>query len=307
MVSLIESTTGMWLVGLFLQSMLHGMGLLQGFLYFVWYSKDNWTVKGTVVAVLLSESIQMGAAFANAYEWLIPGFGNFPNLNIIHWQDMVQLTLQYLSTFIVQVHFARTIYNLHVRDIYLPIFIFLLALLSFGAGIGQVILATRLGEYSKLGEASTSATTILQAAVALTADIAITAGIFWRLNASRTGVQATNKILNFLIITAINRGVFTMLTAALSVILFLSKPGTFYFMVPLLLSNKFYMNSMLAMLNTREFAVGQAHGTRVVNSDSMPMFATSSANRFGVSGVNVSTVKETNGDIVSLDAKMTSF
>jgi len=304
MVSMIESTTGAWLVGLFLQSMLHGMGLLQGFLYFVWYSNDSWTVKGTVVTVMLVQSIQMGAAFSNAYQWLITGFGNFPNLNIIHWQDMLQLTALYSSIFIVQAHFARTIYNLHKRDIYLPIFIMLLALLAFGAGLGQVILAIRLGEYSKLGEASV--TTNLQAAAALTADIAITTGIFWRLNESRTGVQATNKILNFLIVTSINRGIFTMIFAAINVILFVSKPGTFYFMIALLLSDKFYMNSMLAMLNTREFAV-RAHGTKVVGSDSMPMFATTSVTRFGVSGVSVSTVKETSGDKTSLDGKMTSF
>ncbi|KAJ7445640.1 hypothetical protein FB451DRAFT_1568065 [Mycena latifolia] len=39
-----------------------------------------------------------------------------------------------------------------------------------------------------------------------------------------------------------------MLTAALNIILFFAEPGTFYFMVGLDLSGKFYMNSMLATM-----------------------------------------------------------
>lgn len=114
----------------------------------------------------------------------------------------------------------------------------------------------------------------LQAACTLAADILITVGLSWRLNSARSGVQSsvsflptdhsdahpfahrTNKLLNFLIINAINRGILTMLTALLNMILvrppvlptglddselnlqFLTEPGTFYFMLIVIISGK---------------------------------------------------------------------
>ncbi|KAJ6477101.1 hypothetical protein C8R47DRAFT_1198843 [Mycena vitilis] len=78
-----------------------------------------------------------------------------------------------------------------------------------------------------------------------------------------------NKLINFLIITSINRGVFTMLFAILNIIMvlqfamswsccnlaqWLTKPEAFYFLMMNILCGKFYMNSMLAILNTREHA-----------------------------------------------------
>ncbi|KAJ6462536.1 hypothetical protein C8R45DRAFT_1108190 [Mycena sanguinolenta] len=264
MSSLVASTLGMWLVGVFLQSLLHGMGLLQGFLYFVWYPMDSRTVKGTVIAVLLTETVQMAGAFLTTYRWLIDGFGT-SNFLLIRWPDMLQLTaliyMQYLSTFIAQslreddlsmwVYIRggfgqdSTCNSVYKKDMYLPILIALLALLAFTSGLSQVIIATRLGDYRKIDETAT--TTNLQAGAALAADIAITGGLFWRFSKSRTGVQSTNRVLNFLIMTAINRGVLTMLSAILTMVLFLTQPGTYYFMITLLLSDKFYMNNMLAM------------------------------------------------------------
>ncbi|KAJ7099738.1 hypothetical protein C8R44DRAFT_810251 [Mycena epipterygia] len=287
MASPLAPTVGMWLTALFLQTLLHGMGLLQGFLYFVWYPKDNWTVKGTVITMLFVESIQMGAAFGNVYAWLIDGFGDLANLNTIHWQDMLQLTALYLSTFVAQAHFAKTIYQLHRQDKILPLVVLLFSLVALGGGIGQVVLAIRVGEYSKLGQ--TSVTTNLQAGFALASDMLITIGLCWRLSESKGGIQSTNKVLNFLILTAINRGAFTMLFAALNVILFLSEPGTFYFMLALLLSDKFYMNSMLAILNTRQHA-GRMQGTTVVEEISMPMFA--SKGKITGSGMTASTAQD---------------
>ncbi|KAJ7126242.1 hypothetical protein C8R44DRAFT_874609 [Mycena epipterygia] len=77
-------------------------------------------------------------------------------------------------------------------------------------------------------------------------------------------IRDTNVLLNHLIMTAVNRGVLTMVSAALNLILYFAVPNTFYFMLWILLGGKFYMNSMLAILNTRQYAMG-LHGTAVVD------------------------------------------
>ncbi|KAJ7101715.1 hypothetical protein C8R44DRAFT_859226 [Mycena epipterygia] len=254
----LSSTMGIWLLSVFLEAILQGMGMIQCFLYFVWYHRDPWSFKGA-----------MGASFGNVYDWFINDFGNLDALRFIGWPDMLQLTALYLAIFVAQAHFARCIYHLQKENILLPAVIFMLSLFALGAGLGQVVLCIKLGEYAKLG--ATKVTTNLQAGAALAADALITFGLCWRLNQGRGGIQSTNKILNFLIMTAVNRGVFTIIFAALNIVLFFSRPGTFDFMLVIFLSDKFYMNSMLAMLNTREYAV-HAGQTTVVQQLSLPVY-----------------------------------
>ncbi|KAF7336187.1 Saposin B-type domain-containing protein [Mycena venus] len=234
-----------------------------------------------------------GASFGNIYDWFINDFGNWDALAFIGWPDMLQLTALYLSVFVAQAHFARCIYHLQKENIILPAIIFLFALLAVGAGLGQVVLCIKLGEYSKLG--ATKVTTNLQAAAALVTDILITFGLCWRLNQGRAGIQSTNKILNFLIMTAVNRGVLTIILATLNIILFFTTPGTFDFMLVIFLSDKFYMNSMLAMLNTREYAVKSGQGT-VVSHLSNPVYEANPNLTSRSQTISVSTTRQTHYD-----------
>nr|GAT45609.1 predicted protein [Mycena chlorophos] len=266
----LTSTSGVWLVTAFVQAMLQGCGLLQAFLYFVWYPKDPWSVKATVLTMVVLQCVQISAAVTNVYNWFITGFGDFQNLNTIHRADMIQLVALFLSIFVAQAHFARCIFQrapippfseivtdassiVMKNNFIVPGLILLFALAALGAGLGQVIQAIGLKFYSNLG--ATSLSSNLQAAFALAADLLITVGLCWRLNESRTGMQSSNRIINFLVMTAINRGVFTMCFATLDIILFCVRPGTFYFMIGFLVSDKLYMNSLLAILNTRQYAM----------------------------------------------------
>ncbi|KAJ7058887.1 hypothetical protein C8F01DRAFT_1371045 [Mycena amicta] len=249
----LSSTVGIWLICAFVQAVLQGMGMLQA--YFVWYPRDPWSVKGTVIVLVLLQCIQLAGAIANIYAWFVDGFGSFDELNTIHMQDMLQLTALWLSIFVAQTHFARAIYQLMKRNLILPLFIFVFALTALGAGLGQVILAIGLKHYSNLEH--TKVTSNMQAAFALAADVLITVGL-------------TNRVLNFLIMTAINRGVFTMIFAVINIALFLTTPGTFYFMIGILISDKLYMNSLLAILNTREYASHLRGGMEVSDGSSRP-------------------------------------
>ncbi|KAF7304470.1 hypothetical protein HMN09_00849300 [Mycena chlorophos] len=219
----LDDTYGIWLVALLFQSILYGMALLQVFLYFRWYGKDSWWHKGTVILITLLETIQSSLFFSGVYEVLITNFGNFRRPEPVRPEDK-----------------------------FIPLLILIISLGALGAGSAQVGIISKLGVYSQL--AKTSAATNTQAALAFAADVMITGALWWRLKSSKTGFQSTNRLINFLIITAINRGLLTMLMALLNLVLFLVKPGTFDFMSVLLVSGKLYMNSMLAMLNTRAHA-----------------------------------------------------
>ncbi|KAJ6607793.1 hypothetical protein B0H10DRAFT_2070207 [Mycena sp. CBHHK59/15] len=298
MASPLAPTFGIWLIAMFFQAILYGMGLLQVYLYFYWYHKDSWGIKGTVILITVLETLQTSTFFAATYRVLIDDFGNFELLALFPWQALVQLQALYTSTFVAQAYFAYCIYLLHQRRIILPLIIVVLSLVGLGGGTAQVVLAVHIKEFKDLPQTSAASNT--QAALALACDILITTGLCWRLNSSRTGIQSTNKLLNFLIMTAINRGVLTMVTALLNMILFLTQPGTFYFMLMILVSGKFYMNSMLAMLNTRQYAHSLSmFGTTAdhisMPTSSIPMFAPGGVSRTEV-GVNVSVAQEMHND-----------
>ncbi|KAJ7126229.1 hypothetical protein C8R44DRAFT_122057 [Mycena epipterygia] len=230
--SSLDSTFGQWLLALFLQSILYGTGVLQVYLYFFWYHKDHWGIKSAVILITVFETFEIATFFSATYSYLIDGFGDKENLTVYNWQTMASLAGVYASTFVAQMYFASQIYRLHSKNKVIPVVINLLALGS----LAQIIRDLNATGFTNLHE--TTVTRALQASFALACDVLITVALCFRLNKQRTGLQSTNTLLNWLILTAINRGVLTMVSAALNLILFFAKPNTFYFMVWILLGGK---------------------------------------------------------------------
>ncbi|KAJ7477002.1 hypothetical protein B0H11DRAFT_2426576 [Mycena galericulata] len=123
MASPLDSTMGIWLVCLFLASILYGVGLIQTYLYFhQWYTKDHWGVKSIVICLLIFETLHITFYFCGTYWALIDHFGDLPALAVITccpknlltrlglvWLK-AQLLAGYLSAFLVQMYFAYCIY-----------------------------------------------------------------------------------------------------------------------------------------------------------------------------------------------------
>ncbi|KAJ4469964.1 hypothetical protein C8J55DRAFT_523130 [Lentinula edodes] len=280
MSSPLASTYGIWLASMFLATILYGMGLLQAWLYFHWYSKDHWGVKLTVIALILFETIQITTFFAATYDTLINDFGNVPALFIITWMDSAQLIAGYVSAFTVQIYFGYCLYLLNKKQVFVTGLIMALALTQIGAGIAQTVRTKIIGSFLTID--STKQITSLQSASALACDVVITTALYMTLKSKKTQVKATNTVLQTLMINAVNRGVLTAVAAAINLILFLALPGTFYFFLGLMTSSKLYMNSMLATLNTRQHIAQAMHNTeRPWNSIQVQGLSAISADRTG--------------------------
>ncbi|KAJ6477208.1 hypothetical protein DFH09DRAFT_1216117 [Mycena vulgaris] len=303
MASVLDSTYGIWLIALFLQTILYGMGMLQAYLYFFWYSADSWMVKNIVLAVIFLETFQLSALFGATYHYLISGFGNFPQLLEIHWLSLAQLLATYLSAFVVQSYFAYCIYALQKQDMILPLTILVSALVSLGAGAGQVVVAANIISYVELDKVKS--TTAVNSTFSVLCDILITVGLSWRLNAARSGIQASNNLLNYLIVFAINRGMLTMITAILELVLFFAMPNTFYFFAMIWFTGKLYMNSMLATLNTRQHALRQQNLAEHMSMESVSVIQP----RFNRGGPRVqgTVTTEDTGDRPSSDGMESSL
>nr|GAT48968.1 predicted protein [Mycena chlorophos] len=195
-----------------------------------------------------------GTFFAAAYRIFITGFGDLAKLNEVPWEASVGLESLYLSTCGVQLFFAWTIYQIKKQDRVLPMVVVILALAAFGASVGtaQIGLMSKLELYSDLSPISP--VTITQAVLTFACDLVITASLLLRLQEGKQQAETSESQLRFLVVTAINRGALIVCMALLNIILFLAKPGTFDFLSMVIISGNLYMNSMLAMLNSREHA-----------------------------------------------------
>ncbi|KAJ6474062.1 hypothetical protein C8R47DRAFT_1294457 [Mycena vitilis] len=253
----LPSTYGAWLTSLFLETILYGIGIVQAWLYVQWWwQNDGWSVKAPIIIVMLFETMQISFFYRSTYFRFVQRFGVIQEDLI--WSDSLQLLANYLTGFAVQIFFASRIYRLTRESIRMYrtsavgiYIVILLALTQISAGIAQTILSYRLRLYSKLDE--TKATTIIQTAGSLACDIVITVYLCVFLQRNKSGLpRSTKKMLNALMINAVNRGMLTAISSALTMILFLVTPNTFWFFLGIAPNSKLYMNSMLATLNMRQ-------------------------------------------------------
>ncbi|KAJ7671483.1 hypothetical protein DFH06DRAFT_1320277 [Mycena polygramma] len=268
----LDATYGVWLVSLFLETILYGMGLLQTWIYFAGRPTDAASVKWTVLVVLALETIQVIFFFRSSYSRFVEHFGEIQIFLI--WADSVrvgirfmtsrmtsappqlQLVAAYLSAFTVQIYFASRIlkltkgrgkFSLSAIGIYA---ILVLACVQILAGIAQTIITYELRSFLKLTD--TKPITTLQAAASLACDLLITTYLCLFLKSQKGEITKTNSMMDMLIYDAINRGTLTAMSSGVTMVLFLALPDTFWFFLGLAPSSKLYMNSMLATLNTRQ-------------------------------------------------------
>ncbi|GAW06509.1 hypothetical protein LENED_008440 [Lentinula edodes] len=93
--------------------------------------------------------------------------------------------------------------------------------------------------------------TSIQSGITALCDILITGILCYILQDSKSGLKRTNGMINKMIIYAINRGAVTSISALLNMILFVSVPNTFIFMIPLVPSCPLYVISVVSMLIVR--------------------------------------------------------
>ncbi|KAJ7802421.1 hypothetical protein B0H14DRAFT_3155036 [Mycena olivaceomarginata] len=237
MASPLAPTYGVAFVTFFLATMqvlplfgtiLYGMGLIQGYLYFHWYPKDQPVIKTIVVCLLIFETMQIVLYFDGLYLNLIDNFGNPIALDTIFcfWtgacrQDSAQLLFGYLSAFLVQMYFGYCIYILNPKNKFISAVTILLGLTSLGTAIAQTVRTVQIGQFSLLDEIKPIITT--QSASTLACDIVITTALIYTLRGKRNSIESSNSIIATLMINAVNRGALTALCAALNMILFLAK------------------------------------------------------------------------------------
>ncbi|KAF8152089.1 hypothetical protein K438DRAFT_1987900 [Mycena galopus ATCC 62051] len=146
------------------------------------------------------------------------------------------------------------------RNVLLTGFIVAFSTTYFGL---QLVTQVKMWEFKKLALLyKVQTVTSVSLACAATADMSIAAALVIFLRRSRTGINATDRIVNRLGLYAMNTGLLTSIVVLMDMICFLTMPDNFIHLGILVISGKLYTNSLLASLNLRSTV---RHNDRNIN------------------------------------------
>ncbi|KAI0700017.1 hypothetical protein C8T65DRAFT_289459 [Cerioporus squamosus] len=247
--AMIDSTFGAALIGLIVSACLYGITLLQTFSYFRNYSKDATFIKSLVITLTVLDTLHLALCTRTIYWYLVTNFGNTSNLDMTTWSMSLQTDCNGLIGLIVEVFFARRLWMMS-RNWLITGIVVVLAFLHFGLGVVFTAESFILGRYSKFK--SLTWETCLGLGAAAVADIIIAAAMCYYLYTKRTGLKRTDSVVALLMVYSVNSGLTTSIIATICVVTFAAMPTNFVWLSFFWIMGKCYVNSFLALLNSRE-------------------------------------------------------
>lgn len=246
----LDNSIGAMLIGVIVSAVLHGVCLLQAFLYFTKYKRDSLFVKTLVGTTVLFDALHLAFISHTIYHYVISNFHSPQKLEFLTWSVIMEALFTGVNGAIVQTFYTYRVWCLSKKSFFLTVFILLLILATVGSGTAWVILSMQLQTYRQLLHISPLTITIN--ALSTTVDVIIATTLCVLLNRARTGFKRSDTVITQLMIFVVNTGVLTTCCAVASLISLIASPhsliyASFYFCI-----GRFYTNSFLATLNARE-------------------------------------------------------
>ncbi|KAI6107462.1 hypothetical protein EDD16DRAFT_1898861 [Pisolithus croceorrhizus] len=266
---------GVTLIAGMASAMLYGITTLQTYVYYMHYSEDTSVIKLTVAAIWLFDTLHVSFMCYTLYYYLITNYGNLLSLEYVVWSfpvslvanvrsshltilyDRILIVFQLFVVTMVQFFFAYKIYHLcrlKVRwmrwAVTAPIILLVLAHLGFG--VVTIVMMLVNSQASAVSRARFYSATPAVSAVVL-AEILITTSLCVLLydSGSRSAVPRTKRLLNTLIIYAVNRCLLTLLVTIAQLVVDANDQSAWTMGLDFI-GGKLYANSLLASLNTRQ-------------------------------------------------------
>ncbi|KAI6021799.1 hypothetical protein BKA83DRAFT_678281 [Pisolithus microcarpus] len=248
----------------FISAMVYGITALQTYTYYMHYSDDALTLKLLVAAVWVLDTAHVSLMIHALYYYLIATYGVPTSLEYIIWSLPASDLVNVFIVFGVQCFFTYQIYYLcrpRVKWwVTTPIMVLVLAQLGFGAetDITEIIHHNA----SIVPQILYHGVTPAVATIAL-AEIMITVSLCVLLydKGSRSTLARTKRLLNTLIIYAINRCLLTSVVVIVDLATAVDINMDIWSMGLSFIVGKLYANSLLASLNAREHLRSQSAGS----------------------------------------------
>ncbi|KAF4581587.1 hypothetical protein EYR38_002916 [Pleurotus pulmonarius] len=290
---------GPMLIGVFLNTILYGVSVLlsprpredlieylrsqvlvvQTFNYFQTYKMtDKALIRYLVIYLLVLETFNTGCVMEMMYDILVKPLARTKPPSGPPKPPMHAVVTVFIST-PVQLFMARRICVLS-ESIIVPVVIALLSFVSLGGGTALSVLVTVIPDFSRFNEFYPAVSTWLGASAL--ADLLITGCLLFTLQRKRTGMQATDGIINKIMLLTIQTGLITTVFAIADLVLALSVQGKGFNFIPDFALSKLYTNTLLASLNART-----DYGAILSNPDNLLFRSTPNSNKGQVASVPI--------------------
>ncbi|KAG2127104.1 hypothetical protein DEU56DRAFT_915811 [Suillus clintonianus] len=246
------NTFGALFIGVVLAAILFGLTNVQTFIYFQTSRGTGITLyKLAVVWLWTLEALHLALNIHFVSFYLVTNYANFSALTEIVWSFKLEVIVNVLIVPVVHLLYAHRIWILsRGRTRVLPaIALVVIVVLCSGVAI-PIILATchlfaDLNGIEWWLYAAVGSTTFL--------DIIIASSLCYLLATSHTGFSKTDSFLTKLVGYTISTGCLTSVCSIAVVITCAVLPKTFIFLVLEFLVAELYVNSFIALLNTRYY------------------------------------------------------
>lgn len=236
----------MTLLGLIFSSMLYGITLTQTYKYFQRFQNDPFSVKLMVVAVCLLDTVSVFLVAHACWYYLV----TTGPIGRAVWSLNAELALSMLISGIAETFLAYRVWMLSDRRTFLTCLLLFLALLHLASGEVSAIQFLTLKRFAKFG--SVKIPSILRLGSAALCDTGIAISLCYFLHQKRTGFERTDKIIDYLILFAINSGLLTSIASVACLVTYLVVPRTWVYLALCFLISRLYANTFLCSLNSRQ-------------------------------------------------------
>ncbi|KAH9175014.1 hypothetical protein EDB89DRAFT_2227799 [Lactarius sanguifluus] len=271
----IRNSFGAAFVGLLVSTTLFGLTIAQTCIYFWNYrDRDPKPLKFFVAFVVFMDALHTIVCTYAIYWYLIVNFGNVENLQYSVWALDLQAVLSTVIFISVQLYYARRVYIVSqslICPIIIVVSVFIVAFFaicelpalrsSFRSGtnfkLRLPVFVVKEISLKRFSDFHSSAWMSYIAFGATTVgDTLVAMSMCWSLYSRRTGFARTDSIIMTSMAYSINSGLLTGLLSIASSICIVVSPSSMIWLAFFWAMSKCYVNSLLAMLNSRNYVRG---------------------------------------------------
>lgn len=267
MANSVEPIFGPMLIGVFLNSILYGVFIVQAIIYHQNYKRDPKWIRYLVLYLFICETLNTLCDIGMMYEPLVARFGTeraVTRVPILFTADpmltvLISTPVQLFVCWRIKVLFKLV----GARFQAMSAFIAFLSICSFVGGISLSVFNGHIPKFSELGDARWAITLWLVSSAVV--DLSITICLVYAFRKCRTGIKKTDNAMNRNIRLAIHTGAITSTFAILDFLVFQTVPQTsanFAFDFAL---GKLYSNSLLSTFNARAYSRNDVEDTTNYN------------------------------------------
>jgi len=293
----LDLTIGALFIGVILSMGCWGAAVIQIYQYFEKYPADKCVFKVLVTVVFVLDTVHQALITVALYKYLISEYGNFSFLNAAPVELDITTVLNCIIVLLVQSFFVWRIFKLSQRNLFKLATLCALVIAQFALGLVYFGKVCKLRTFSERNKEYFFV--CINSTVSAIGDAAIVSALICLLHRSRTGFKRNERMIDRLIMLAINAGLPTCICAVAGAITVSTMRKSLTYLVFYFLGGRLYTNSLLATLNTRRSKHGASFSEGTTNGNSPELVSALSLTRLRVRPEAVSSTSH-NSHVVNI-------